>query len=94
MIEPLIDEPITTIRPEIIDRTDLEDVPYFFVWCAECRKGTEPNSEWIVAAGDAMDAGWRKVEAEVYCKNCIPLVLQRIEEENDAERLADKQEGK
>ena len=79
--EPLIDEPFDTIQPELIGRTDLEDVPYFFVNCFECRKATEPNSEWIVAAGDAMDAGWRTVNGDVYCKNCIPLIMQRIEEE-------------
>jgi hypothetical protein len=78
-----LDEPVSGIRPEMIDRTDLEDVPYFFVNCGECRKGTEPNCDWVVAAGNAMDEGWRKIELEIYCKDCIPLIMQRIEEEQD-----------
>ena len=73
-------ETLDKIRPECIDRYDLEIVDYYFANCAECRKGTNPGSEWLIVAADAMDAGWRKVETEVYCKDCLPLIMQRIEE--------------
>ena len=32
-----------------------------------------------------MDEGWRVIETEIYCKDCIPLILQRKQEEK-AER--------
>lgn len=76
-------ESLDKIQPECIDSHDLDIVDYYFANCAECRKATNPGSEWFVVAADAMDAGWRKVESEVYCKECIPLIMQRIEEEED-----------
>lgn len=38
------------------------------------------KEEWHEAAADAMDAGWRVINGDVYCKDCKGLVLQRIEE--------------
>ena len=77
------DRPMDKIQPECIDRYDLEIVDYYFANCAECRKGTNPGSEWLIVAADAMDAGWRKMETEVYCKDCLPLITQRIEEQQE-----------
>lgn len=74
-------EAMDKIQPECIDRTDLEEATFYFAACSECRKATVPNSTWFIAGGDAMDAGWRKVETEVYCKDCLPLIMQRIAEE-------------
>lgn len=71
--------PVTT-TVDMIDRWHLETVESYFANCSECRKATDANADWCEAAAFAMDEGWRVIETEIYCKDCIPLVLQRIQE--------------
>lgn len=70
-------ETLDKIQPQCIDRTDLEQVAFYFASCFECKRGTVPNSTWFIAGGDAMDIGFRKVGTKVYCKACIPVALQK-----------------
>ncbi|MDL5055873.1 hypothetical protein [Geitlerinema calcuttense] len=71
----------STNKPEMIDKSDLETIEAYFAVCFECESYTTPaKEEWHEAAADAMDAGWRVINGDVYCKDCKGLVLQRIEE--------------
>ena len=76
----ITDEPLSIIQPECIDRTDLEQATFYFASCFGCKKATVPDSTWFIAGGNAMDVGWRKVGTEVYCKECIPVALQKFKE--------------
>jgi hypothetical protein len=73
------------IEPDMLERWDCETAEYAYFQCAECRKDTKPEAEWADACGEAMDAGWRKIEGEVYCKECLPLIIQRAEENEEEE---------
>lgn len=80
--ERYVAKPIdSTDKPEMIDKSDLETIEAYFAVCFECESYTTPaKEEWHEAAADAMDAGWRVINGDVYCGDCKGLVLQRIEE--------------
>lgn len=75
------------MKPEILEKHDLETHEVYFTACFNCETQTICYDDWAKACADAMDVGFRTIGGDVYCKDCIPEMLERIEEAEQDRKL-------
>lgn len=73
-------------EPQELQSVDLETVDCYMVVCWECKRATTTLESENDALANATEEGFRVLDDSVYCPVCIPLIQQRLEEEDEADR--------
>ena len=68
-----------------LQQDDLETVDSYNVTCSECRRATLAYESWADALDHAHSEGFRRCNDDTYCSDCLPIVQQRWEEEDENE---------